>query len=111
MHLCCAKYTLGVIPVSVSVKLVAVFVLSRGELPTLAHTSRYTSVAAAAIARIIPTNHFSCSSELKATQSHARADTLVALERVQWQFTFKAYPSNVIVVAAAEDTKRIETKK
>ena len=111
MHLCCAKYTLGVIPVPVSVKLVAVLVLSRGELPTLAHTSRYTSVAAAAIARVIPPNHFSCSSELKATQSHARADTLVALERVQWQFTFKAYPSNVIVVAAAEDTKRIETKK
>ena len=72
--------------------------------------SRDTGVAAA-IARIIPPNHFSCSSELKATQSHARADTLVALERVQWQFTFKAYPSNAIVVAAAEDTKRIETKK
>ena len=111
MHLCCAKHTLGVIPVPVSVKLVAVVVLSRGELPTLAHTSRYTSVAAAAIARVIPPNHFSCSSELKATQSHARADTLVALERVQWQFTFKAYPSNAIIVDAAEDTKRIETKK
>ena len=110
MHLCCAKYTLGVIPVPVSVKLVAVVVMSRGELPTLMRTSCDAGVAAA-IARVIPPNHFSCSSELKATQSHARADTLVALERVQWQFTFKAYPSNVIVVAAAEDTKRIETKK
>ena len=61
--LCEAHVRLDSVPAPV--KLVAVLVLSREELPTLARNSRGVG-AAAAIARIIPTNHFLCSSELDA---------------------------------------------